>query len=100
MRDYKRKMDQYRLPKDQYRELRAFCKTKGAEPFVLDALRLEFGEATDTLQMWIFRHVTQEGCTWEYMNSRQIPCSIDTFRFYRAKFYYCLAQVAKNGARK
>lgn len=100
MRDYKRKMDRYRLPKAKYTQLRAFCQTEDAEQYILDALQLEFGEAPDTLAMWIYRHVTRTDCTWAYMEAHQIPCSRDTFRYYRAKFYYCLDQAIKNGATK
>lgn len=99
MRDYKRKMDQYRLPKAKYIQLRAFCQTEDAEPYILDALQLEFGEAPDALAMWIYRHVTRTDFTWAYMESRNIPCGKETFYFYRCKFYWYLAQVVgKNGA--
>ena len=99
MRDYKRKMDQYRLPQEQYKKLRAFCRTEEADPFILSALSQEFGEATDAMQWWIYHHVTRTDFTWAYMESRNIPCGKETFYFYRCKFYWYLAQVVdENGA--
>ena len=95
MRDYRKKMQRYRLPPDEYKRLREFCKTSEAEQYIYDALLMEFGEAPDMLQWWIFKHVTRTDYNWAYMEARQIPCCRDTFLFYRTKFYWCLSQVLK-----
>ena len=97
MRDYKKKMERYSIPREQYLELRAFCLKEGAQPFVLSALHAEFGEAPDTLQWWIFQHVTRTDYSWAYMEAHQIPCSKVTFYVYRRKFYWYLLKELKGG---
>ena len=93
MRNY----NKYRLPQDEYKRLRAFCKTEGSGPFVQSALFEEFREAPDALQWWIYQHVTRTDYNWAYMEAHQIPCSKATFYTYRWKFYWYLSQEVKKG---
>ena len=97
IRDYKKKMKLYQIDKERYHELRSFCKTKEAESYIIKALTLEFEEAPDMLALWIYHHVTDEKYNWSYMEANNIPCNRDTFRIYRAKFFYELDQLLKRG---
>ena len=85
MRGYREKMAAYRLPVDRRRELRAFCRVADAEGLAM--IRSAAGEACgDSLAPWIVRHVTVPGKDWDVLQSEGIPCSVDTFRVYRARF--------------
>ena len=84
MRDYKVKMDRYRLPDVRYRALRAYCK-RGATEEIRGALKKTGG---GTLSCWIEKHVCLKGWRWSRLQAAGVPCNEDTFRLYRAKFYW------------
>lgn len=99
MRDYKAKMDQYRLSDDLYNSLRELCRNyeqlSQRDKRAVDDAFLEMrgsGEDVDILATWVYWHVTSDRYTWPYMEARGIPCTQDTFRVYRAKFFWLLAQ--------
>lgn len=94
MRNYKQKMNKYRLPKDRYRELKFFCCSADNEKFeVIDAaIRAVFGTVNDPLAYYIQLDMTED-YNWAKLEVMQIPCSRDTFRLYRAKVYYMLDKI-------
>ena len=83
-------MDSYRITKNRYMELRSLCKKQGFEETVREALGndLYYG-----LEEWIFIHVTEprkRRSNFYTLQAEGLPCACDTFRLYRAKFYYNL----------
>lgn len=89
MRGYREKMAAYRLPLDRRRELRAFCQVADAQGLAM--IRSAAVEACgDSLAPWIVRHVTLPAKDWDVLQFEGIPCSVDTFRVYRARFYAIL----------
>lgn len=89
MRNYKQKMDKYRLPKSRRLICSAFCHTTNAERLqtVADVLEEEFGE--DAIRHWIYYNVVL-GWNWAKLESERVPCSQDVFRIYRARFFFAL----------
>lgn len=87
MRDYKRKMDMYRLPKRRYQRLRNYCHRTDdeAQTIIGQAIGLV---TKDALALWLYRHVTERDYSWASMETDGLPCTRDTFRVYRAKFYW------------
>ena len=74
----------------RYKELRAKCKKPGFEKKIREALSNDnyYG-----LEEWIFIHVTDPKRKTSSIGALQavgLPCYDDTFRLYRAKFYYNL----------
>ena len=92
MRDYKRKMDSYRLDKARYEYLRSYCR-KGATCEIKTALKNTGG---GTLTNWIEKNVCQKGWGWTRMQAAGIPCNSDTFRLYRARFFWELDRLLRN----
>lgn len=98
MRGYREKMAAYRLPLDRRRELRAFCQVADAQGLAM--IRSAAVEACgDNLAPWIVRHVTLPQKDWDALQFEGIPCSVDTFRVYRARFYAILHRMlSESGA--
>lgn len=95
MRNYKEKMKRYRLPKERYRELRDFCLCSDLQDRILIEMALStvFNDKPDALSVFIYKHVISTDYTWAKMEFLQIPCNQDTFRLYRAKFYFELDNI-------
>ncbi len=89
MRGYREKMAAYRLPVDRRRELRAFCQVADAAGLAL-IQQAAVDACGDSLAPWIVRHVTLPQKDWDVLQFEGIPCSVDTFRVYRARFYAIL----------
>lgn len=91
MRNYKKRLEELRegISKERHRLLCAFCRTTNAErlQIVDDVLTEEFGD--DQLARWIWLDVV-EGYKWKRLEAMHIPCSIDAYRIYRARFYRAL----------
>lgn len=95
LRNYKRKMERYRLNQNRYKELKAYCR-KGPSPEISQALKMT---CDDCLSDWIERHVCMSTWPLKRMRAAGLPCTDDTFRVYRARFYYNLDRVlSRNGA--
>lgn len=94
MRDYRKKMRRYRLEEQRYDELRQYCR-QGATEEIKSALKMTGGGC---LAHWIELHVCH-GWKWARLEANGIPCAMDTFRLYRAMFYWHLDKVLReNGA--
>lgn len=92
MNGYKRRMEKYRLPKARYMELREYCRTGSTEE-IKKALALT---KCGALVHWIEKHVCSCGeWKWSRMEADGIPCNDDTFRIYRAKFYWNLDKILR-----
>lgn len=92
MRNYKQKMDQYRLPKQRIQELREYCLLSGTrERESIETAAVE--AAGDCLSRWLYKHVVSTDYSWARMEADCLPCSRDTFRLYRTRFYYILDQI-------
>lgn len=89
MRDYKRKMDAFRLSPERYQKLRRYCLTAGGkEREVIDQTA---AEVTDSVMgRYIAQHVTCAKYSVTAMMADGMPCGADTFRIYRAKFFWAL----------
>lgn len=96
MRNYKAKMAAYRLPKPRYAELREFCLCSDSDDrqYIIRALE---ETVNDDLSRWLFLHVVSTDYGWTRMEAEGLPCSRDTFRVYRARFYWNLDRIL-NGA--
>lgn len=95
MRNYSQKMAAYRLPKDRYECLQAYCRTAGWEEKQL-IKEIMYETVSDALGDWLLLYVLK-GLTWTQLEVRGIPCSRDTFRYYRARFFWLLDKQV-NGA--
>ena len=95
MRNYSQKAEQYRLPKEQTAALRAFClSAKGDD---LELIRdIAWDAVNDMLAEWIVQAVTSDRWPWARLEANHIPCSQQTFRIYRMKFYFLLAKYFEN----
>lgn len=94
MRDYKRKMNLYRIPKDRYRELRQYCLC--ADRYDRMIIESAIADVTDeVLGSFILRHVLSTDCGISSLQADGLPCNADTFRIYRAKFFWLLDQRLK-----
>lgn len=89
MRNYKQKIARYRLNQERYKELKAYC-SKGPSPDVKKAISMT---CDDCLSGWIERHVCTSKWNLKRMQAAGLPCNADTFRVYRARFYYNLDKV-------
>ena len=93
MRNYARKMAAVRLPPERMRDLKAYCRAAredDAKRFVIDGA-MEETLRGDRLDRWI-RESVLRGLGYDAMQARGIPCSHDTFRLYRARFFKALAK--------
>lgn len=97
MRNYKEKMNRYRIPKERYNELRKFCLCSdcGKRSIIETALLNTFSSKEDELSKHLYKHITSARCSWTELEVGGIPCNRDTFRLYRAKFYYELDKILK-----
>lgn len=97
MRNYKQKMNKYRLPKARYRELKEFCLSADNDRFevIEAAIRATFGTVNDPLAYYIELSMTNVDCNWAKLEIMRIPCNRDTFRLYRAKVYFNLDMILK-----
>lgn len=96
MRDYKAKMEKYRLPEDVYEQLRDYCLCASLTERIYIEMALE--EAIgDELSKFMYRHVVSTDYSFTRMELDGMPCGRDTFRIYRAKFYYHLWNILKRG---
>ncbi len=89
MRDYKRKMNDVRLPKERIAALKAFClNSAGLDRDIIEAAAYEASD--EVMGGWIVRHVISTDWTWARMEANGIPCNQDSFRLYRARFFFRL----------
>lgn len=94
MRDYKRKMDAFRLSPERYQKLRRYCLTAGAkEREVIEQTAAEVTD--DVMARYITEHVTSSEYGVTSMLADGMPCGADTFRIYRAKFFWVLDKQVK-----
>ena len=96
MRDYRKKMAKYRISRERYVQLRNLCMDPQKRELVEAALKA-MGDSG--LSKYILLHVTTKQWEWRHLEAAGIPCSADTFRIYRAKFYWFLDSMAGNGAK-
>lgn len=94
MRDYKSKMERYRLPKQRYKELKEYCLMLSPEHQVLIEQALQM-TTNDQLCRWLYKHITQNDYGWAKLEADGLPCGRDTFRVVRARFYWMLDGVLK-----
>lgn len=94
MRNYKEKMSRYRIPKDRYRKLKEYCAENGNDGRITIALKRT---TDDALAAYIRKQVT-ESCSLAALEAAGLPCNRDTFRVYRAKFFWTLDMFVPNGA--
>jgi len=89
VRNYKGRMGAYRLTGERYHALRSFCRVPANRAEVEAAM----AEAcADALSVWLLRHVTTDAWPWARLEASGVPCGRDTFRLYRARFYWCLGR--------
>ncbi len=89
MRNYSQKANTFRLPKERQNALRAFCLSATGDD--LELIRDVADETThDALAGWIVLAVTSDRWGWARLEANHIPCSQQTFRIYRMKFFYLL----------
>ena len=96
MRDYKAKMQKYKLPPGRYRKLREFCLCSDMEERIYIEMALA-ETCSDGLAEWLYRHVVSTDYGWAKLETGGLPCNRDTFRVYRARFYWELDKILKRG---
>ena len=89
VRNYKHRMARYRLSHERYEALRQFCLMRSHRDVVREAM---MEACDDALADWLLLHVTSKAWKWAKLEANGIPCCQDTFRLYRARFYWCLNQ--------
>lgn len=101
MRNYKQKMNKYRLPKERYRQLRDFCLNAddNETEIIKSAVSAAFDGKYDPLEYWILAHITLPDYNWAKMESMYIHCNRDTFRLRRARAYYELDKLLSQKGR-
>ena len=88
MRNYRGKMELYRLDPARKKVLRQWCR----QPEHRAQVEVVMAETCDVvLGRYILMHVADDW-KWAKLEANRIPCSVDTFRVYRAKFYFLLDQ--------
>lgn len=89
MRDYRKRIAQYAIDKKRLGYLKAYCRTSNEERLrvVADTMQDAFGD--DSIQQWLW-HSIVGSWKWAEQEAHGIPCSRDSFFFYKAKFYYVL----------
>lgn len=88
MRNYKQKMDKYRLPPGRMNYLRNYCQHAGDGQ--KQTIKKVLLSVTDpVIADFLFMNVCK-GKRWRHLEAHGIPCCGDTFRFYRMMFYYHL----------
>ena len=97
MRNYSGKLKEYKLSRDTVAKLKIYCVTTRDKKIVHAAVNDAVGMG-DGLHWFLFNHVTRTDWPWARLEANGIPCSADTFRIYRHKFYYCLNK-RLNGAK-
>ena len=90
-------MDRYRISQQRYKELRDLCLHPGHEELIDEALD---GIDAPGLESWIKKHVTTEKWKWKRLEASGVPCSGDTFRVYRSKFYHYLDSIVRKRGEK
>ena len=100
MRNYSAKADAYRLPKERTSVLRAFCLSARGDD--VELIRdVAWDAVDDMLAEWIVQAVTSDRWPWARLEANHTPCSQQTFRIYRMKFYFLLDHyVDEEGHRK
>jgi hypothetical protein len=89
MRDYKGKMEKYRIPKSRKTLLMAYCRTTNEERLqrIRDVFDEEFGE--DAIIWWLYQAIVNRW-TWMQLQNKNVPCGEDSFRVYKARFFWAL----------
>lgn len=88
MRNYKQKMDLYRLPPGRMNHLRYYCQHAGdGQQKTIKKVLLSVTDPV--IADFLFMNVCK-GKRWRHLEAHGIPCCGDTFRFYRMMFYYHL----------
>ena len=95
MRDYKKKMDEVRIPKDRLDSLKLLCSSHSpeSEELIQKALDLTFKDKNDGLREWIYRGVVL-GWKWAKLEVNCIPCCRNIYNVYRARFFWNLDRLA------
>ena len=99
MRNYTDKAREVRLPKEREKELREWClRARGDD---LELIRdVAFDATQDALSEWIVLSVTSVRWPWARLEANHRPCSQQTFRLYKMRFYYLLDKDLKMGHTK
>ena len=91
MRNYKQKMFRYRLDKARYRELRDYCLCAGRdERMIIESAAAD--AADEVIGRYILQHVLSTDRSVVALRADGMPCNDDTFRVYRARFFWILDQ--------
>lgn len=96
MRGYADKLRKWKLPRETVQALRLYCQTTTETDIIHAAINDALGIG-DGLHDYLYKHVTRNDYGWARLESAGMPCSRDTFRICRHRFYYCLYQ-RLNGA--
>lgn len=99
MRNYSAKANVYRLPHERMKELRAFCLSARGDDFELIRDVAE-DTVNDALARWIILSVATDQWPWARCEANGIPCSRQTFRIYRMRFYWLLDRTLKQMGHK
>lgn len=99
MRNYSAKANLYRLSHERMKELRAFCLSASGDDFEL-IRDIADDTACGAMPRWIVLSVTTTQWPWSRCEAYGIPCSRQTFRIYRMRFYWLLDRYLKQAGHK
>ena len=94
MNGYKEKMNRYRHDKETMIKLKEYCFSTRDYTIIKQALANTF-HPDDIINDYMFKHVTIKNYEWAKLECDALPCCRDTFRLYRAKFFYNLNERLK-----
>lgn len=89
MRNYSGKMKKYWIPTHRYRNLKELCVNHKEDPRIDAALK----KTTDEVIAEYIRRQVTESCSMAALEADGMPCNRDTFRVYRAKFFWVLNEI-------
>lgn len=92
MRNYKGKMDKYRLTPERYEVVRDYCLTTKDHGLIKLAISIAAGD----IAPWMLKHLTNKEYLYPQMELDSIPCNGDTFRIKRQRVYYTLSRMMES----
>ena len=82
-------MDKYRLPSGRMTFLKLFCQEAPDNGQHETIMKVLLSVTDSAMADFIYRNVCRRE-RWNILRAHGVPCCADTFRFYRAKFFYYL----------
>lgn len=89
MRDYKGKMNRYKLTGERYEAIRNYCLNINDDTYIMEAIDYAAGDVAP----WMLKHITRKGYLFPQMECDGLPCSRDSFRIKRQRVYWYISKI-------